>query len=59
MPAPNAITPTCAQDHVQDPTAQPHAGTELQVRRLRQLFGFAPEVARTIAFLAYAAEARA
>jgi hypothetical protein len=59
MNAPNAITPTCAQAHVKDITVlQQHAGTELQVKRLRRLFGFPPEVARTIASLAFAAEAR-
>jgi hypothetical protein len=54
---PNAITPTCAQDHVTKDLTVPHA--ELQVRRLLKRFALAPATAALIASLVFGAEARA
>jgi hypothetical protein len=53
----NATAQAQADAALSTPSFSPQV--ELQARKLRRLFGVAPEVARTIAFLAYAAEVRA
>lgn len=56
----HATTKRCAQADAAEIQANsaPQA-IELQARKLRQRFALAPETARTVASLAFAAEARA
>ena len=58
----NTRAPPCSQHDAAQILAdfqQPPALDELRARKLRQRFALAPELARTVAGLAFAAEARA